>query len=372
MEKDFHFAVTYVVGRLAGFEHEPALVIATSAQYVDDTVSEGTIRFDTGEQYRRISSAHEKWNPKIAVSSAERRVWVPFHFLPSADQTPSERSSRFYSSIICRPNSRVAQEMLNHCIQQKDSPFALHRLGVTAHVFVDTWAHQGFAGIDHKVNRASNIKLHNIDPPANRLIHLKRSIQAQGFWSFLGRLWFTFLSKFLSYFFPMGHGAVLHYPDWPFLRWSYMDGNGITVERDNPRDFLEAADELFNFFRRYLDRDIQSPSKGLPVSDRALIQEMLCSIQDPDGEDRCAKWVSAILEGKFSFGSAKIDYFSKGLQSWKYLALGTEKNVDHFWERFEYSSKFLNSDWKHFHDSVQAHQFDMLHKVFPKFQICLN
>jgi hypothetical protein len=61
MEKDFHFAVTCVVGRLAGFEHEPALVIATSAQYVDDTVSEGTIRFDTGEQYRRISSAHEKW-----------------------------------------------------------------------------------------------------------------------------------------------------------------------------------------------------------------------------------------------------------------------------------------------------------------------
>ena len=34
---------------------------------------------------------------------------------------------------------------------------ALHRLGITMHVYADTWAHQGFAGTPHEINQATEI-----------------------------------------------------------------------------------------------------------------------------------------------------------------------------------------------------------------------
>ena len=43
--------------------------------------------------------------------------------------------------------------------------------------------------------------------------------------------------------FPLGHGAVLSHPDKPFLKWGYKNGLGQEIERNNPRDFLEAAEK---------------------------------------------------------------------------------------------------------------------------------
>lgn len=375
MEIDFHFGVTYVLGRLAGFAHDSALTVATAAQYVDDTVSEGTINFITGEKYSRISSSHEKWNPKIALSSPERNVWVPFHFLPSAEQSPTPSGERFYDTIICRPNSQVAKEMLNVCISKKNTPNALHRLGITAHVFADTWAHQGFAGMNHKINRASKIKLLNIElgTPVDQFkrtfAHLQRAYEAQGLHSLLSRIWFNFLSKSLSWIFPMGHGAVLHYPDWPFLKWSYVNGHGIKIQRDNVSDFLEAAEELYKFFSRYRDNERNT---SMPQQDRELIKTMFSTLQNEDGEKRCLKWIDAVKSGKFSFGPADISYFPKGQKSWKFKALHTNARWDFPWEKFEYTPEFLTSDWKLFHDALQSHRLDMLHEVFPKFEVCVN
>lgn len=41
MQIDFHHATTYVLARLAGFEHPEANIIAYSAQYVDDATNSG-------------------------------------------------------------------------------------------------------------------------------------------------------------------------------------------------------------------------------------------------------------------------------------------------------------------------------------------
>jgi hypothetical protein len=30
----------------------------------------------------------------------------------------------------------------------------------------------------------------------------------------------------------------------------------------------------------------------------------------------------------------------------------------------------LKSDWKHFHDALQAHRQDVLHDVLPRYGIC--
>ena len=137
MEIDFHFGATYVVARLAGFDHGQAEIIATSSQYVDDTVNSGAIRFRSGESYFRISTAHELTDYHIALSADERRTWVPFHFLPGNDPT-GDPSRAFYNRIVCRPHSEVAKEMARLCIAKQDPSHGLHRLGITAHVFIDT------------------------------------------------------------------------------------------------------------------------------------------------------------------------------------------------------------------------------------------
>ena len=59
MQIDFHHAVTYILARWAGFDHEDAATVAYAAQYVDDAVNEGWLEFETGQRYYRIASAHE-------------------------------------------------------------------------------------------------------------------------------------------------------------------------------------------------------------------------------------------------------------------------------------------------------------------------
>ena len=91
---------------------------------------------------------------------ANHEVWIPFHFLPGNDglQAGKDPSGKFINKIICEPNSYIAQDMIHSCIENKNTLYGLHRLGITMHVYADTWAHQGFAGVNHKVNNASKIK----------------------------------------------------------------------------------------------------------------------------------------------------------------------------------------------------------------------
>lgn len=76
MQIDFHHAVTYVLARLAGFEHAKADVVAYAAQYVDDATNEGLIHFTNGAMYKRTSSAHKMLDYKNFADLANRQVWI--------------------------------------------------------------------------------------------------------------------------------------------------------------------------------------------------------------------------------------------------------------------------------------------------------
>ncbi|MES9906835.1 MAG: DUF6765 family protein, partial [Sedimenticola sp.] len=194
MQIDFHHTVTYIVARLAGFNHKKAEVIAYCAQYVDDATNAGLIHFNNEAMYKRISSAHKMLDYHNFEELANHQVWIPFHFLPgnggmAAGKNPD---GSFIEKLVCLPNSPIAQEMVRACIEQQDTPYALHRLGVTMHVLADTWAHQGFAGVSHKINNASGIKDAGGKPAKKLLDKLK--------------------GYFVGEALPLGHGAVLTYP----------------------------------------------------------------------------------------------------------------------------------------------------------------
>ncbi len=86
--------------------------------------------------------------------------------------------------------------MVRECIQRRESAYGLHRLGVTMHAYLDVWAHQGFAGVNHRVNEAKRLLDENDQPDRNLMDRLK--------------------NYFISEALPLGHGAVLSHPDRRF------------------------------------------------------------------------------------------------------------------------------------------------------------
>jgi hypothetical protein len=349
---DAHHAGTYVVARLAGMPHQQAEVVAYCAQYVDDATNEGVIRFQNGALYRRICSAHKMLDYRNTEALASARVCVPFHFLPGNEGQPAGQDppGSFVDKLICRPDSAVAQEMVRDAILAQSSPYSLHRLGITAHVYADTWTHQGFTGTNDVVNKAKDLVGPSGEPDLTMMERLK------GF--------------FVSSTFPLGHGAVLGHPDRPYLIWGYTNGRGQKIARNNPADFMAAFDAMYRMFRRYLLSNPHASVPGIPDPDRTLILSLFRTLTDPDGYVRHQQWLDALAQGHFSFGKVELSYLPKGVGSWKHTALGTEKETDDEDEIFQYSPAFLKSDWKLFHDALQAHRFHVVHELLPRYGIC--
>jgi hypothetical protein len=355
MQIDGHHTMTYVAARLAGFSRAKASIVAYSAQYVDDATNSGVIQFDNNAMYGRISSAHKMLDYRNSDELANHQVWVPFHFLPGNGGKPAGENpkGRFIRKLVCFPDSHVARDMLRVCAADADKPYALHRLGITMHVYADTFAHQGFAGANHKINEVGDI--------TSNSKNLDRS--------FLNKI----INYFLSESFPLGHGAALSHPDRPSLIWEYTNGLDERIKRNNQEIFMEAVDKMCRSMQCFIQGDVTMDLEsmpGLPAKDAKIILSLIKKIKGDSGEVRHHKWIEAIQKGRFSFGAEKIVYVGKGKGSWKHKSIGQLAAADHGREIFPYREAFMKSNWKHFHDALQAHRLDILHDVLPRYGIC--
>ncbi len=355
MQIDFHHGVTYVVARLAGFPRREAGIVAHAAQYIDDATNDGYLRFKNGALYRRLATAHKMLDYRNTQDLANHLVWIPFHFLPGngGKRAGANPSGGFIEKLICRPNSPVAQDMVADCIAGRDKPYGLHRLGVTAHVFADTWAHQGFAGVDHDVNQVRKI--------TNQIGEPDRDLRNRVFDFFKGVVQDDIPE--------LGHGQALSNPDKPYAIWSYTDGLNRRILRNNTVDFTNAADALCKAFRRYRLGDPKARVAGLDAANKRLIKSMLKTTIDPDGEKRHHVWLAAIANDAFGFGRERVTYIAKGKGSWKYKALGTRRSNDRDDDLFDYHPSFLTSDWKLFHDAAKAHRLAVIDDILPRYGI---
>jgi hypothetical protein len=370
MQIDFHHATTYVVARLAGFAPAEAEIVAHSAQYVDDATSSGEIYFDNGGIYERISSAHKLYDYRNMGSLSDHHVWVPFHFLPGNRAEPQPKSppdldrEEFLERCITRPNSHTAREMMKAVVLRQNRPYALHRLGIAAHVFADTWAHQGFVGLRDRINLATEID-------ANDAHHEKTF--GERFREFFGHGIEVAEEKFIGESLPLGHGVVLSYPDRPYLVWSYRNGHGELVQRNNPREFTEAAANLYQWFRRYLDqpkrrREVLTTEYPLPAEFSA-IEKMLAETNNEKKLDRHQVWLRAVGDGTFGFSDA-LTYIESGPGSWREQALGTSEDIESSEDHpIDCPPAFFTSHWKFFHDALEAHRFFVLNEMLPAYGI---
>jgi len=358
MEIDFHHGVTYVLARFAGFNADEAEIIAYSAQHVDDAISDNAFMFDNGAIYKPTCSAHKALDYHNFNKLSNHLVWVPFHFLPgNCLKKAGECEEEFYLKVICRPNSFITDDMVKECIKKSREPNALYRLGITMHTYADTWAHQGFSGIQHYSNMVQYLD----DETSKKLIDKAAKY-------FLG----TFdreLGRFLDNIIPLGHGAVLSFPDKPYLKWSYKDYSGKLIERDNSLIFLDAAQNMFSVMQRFRAGDYYVPTVKLDKNISDLLLKLFIEIDDVYGGVRHKKWMQKLAQGAFGFAPVNLSYSCEGPNSWEYKAFGRKKNGSGV--KYKYNDGFENSDWKKFYDALAEHHYFLLRVLFPQYRLCI-
>ncbi|MGE5506527.1 MAG: DUF6765 family protein [Actinomycetota bacterium] len=250
MQIDMHYYGTYALARAAGIGADDALVIATAAQFVDDNDEGNFIAFSDGKCIASQATAHptEDREHNFDVMD-QRRVWVPFHFLPGGiGDTPAKR-------LRCLKDSQNAKSMVSKTLEiaKAKSSGWRERLGITAHVLADTYSHWGFAGISSPLNRVigTSIRFDEVDPL------LLNALDKKGLAFFAEFIPHGRNSKFITEAESavgetggaLGHGPVLMLPDTPFLEWSFTYESGETPpKRKNLDEFLAGCEALHRMF----------------------------------------------------------------------------------------------------------------------------
>ncbi|MGL1893976.1 MAG: hypothetical protein OCD02_20220 [Spirochaetaceae bacterium] len=277
MQIDMHYYGTFALARAAGLSKEIVRVIATAAQFVDDNAKDEDIILSDGSCIHTIATAHHATNISNANKKDQRKVWVPFHFLPGNE------GESYYDRLVCRMNSSNALKILDYAYQNVDKEYFVELVGVIAHVYADTFAHYGFAGINHKINLVDtdSIKLGVV---GEILAHINKKKE-------------KFLTRFTR-FLPLGHGCVYTNPDRPYLSWSFKYGNNQSDIRDNHKTFMEGSEGLFNYFKKIanLRPDLTDPDVNLQFDDIKETVSNILSQKEPKAK-RILAWQTAGIDG---------------------------------------------------------------------------
>jgi hypothetical protein len=363
LEIDFHHGVIYVLSRLAGFKKEDSDIIASSSQFVDDAIWDHPVFFKAGEIYKPMSSAHKTLDYRNFVELANRLSWVSYHFLPGncGEEAGAEKGYDFESRLICRPNSYIAKDMIKECINSSGNKKALFRLGISLHVYADTWSHQGFSGIQSYLNTVGYIE------DENSSVNLKQKVK-----NFFSDIFDNAVGGFVENILPLGHGPVLSFPDKPYLRWKYVNSKGEIVERDNTVIFMEAVKKIYEVLCNFRNVYYNILSSNTFISDDNLkkIEYLLKNINFSDSIEREKVWLNEIENNYFGFGSEKVQYVIQGADSWEFKAFGRQLTADNF--RHDFSESILQSNWILFHEALIDHHYYLTRVLFPKYKLYIS
>ena len=229
MQIDMHYYATYAMARAAGIEPDDARIIATAAQFVDDNIARSHVEFRDGSRIDQEATAHHPIDLSNRDDRDQRRVWVPFHFIPG------NVGDGYTECLKCRMDSPIVQQLPGPSSDLfVDRGFALHLLGITAHVYADTFSHYGFSGVSSRGNRVDNAsfrfheEIEDVDdaiaplsPEMRGYVTEKadRFFRGRGDHGGLLTNVKSWLAENLSG--ALGHGSVATLPDRPYLVWSF-------------------------------------------------------------------------------------------------------------------------------------------------------
>ena len=214
-------------------------------------------------------------------------IWPVYHFLPGNFKLEGRGQEQFISprwrqrtytaanpnsetlkkfEHLCRPHSPMAIAMINNCRALVNDPYStitkhqlqLYFIGVTMHVFIDTWAHQDFVGIaSRSINDVHNkgvlpgwqeLTYGYVEKTDSKLPTLKGDEEPYvdyfvGQWR-QGPKWGKRPPGIAAHEFGAvytGHGRAGHLPDHSALFWKYHPYWSATeITRYNPIVYWDA------------------------------------------------------------------------------------------------------------------------------------
>ncbi len=209
MDIEFHYYITYLIAARAGLPPPEAVTLAWASQYTDDNTFMCTVDAGRPTEYRNyISQTADILKPRLDLM----RIYSLFHFLPGDPQAPGAwRKDGAMHWLTTTPGSDNANDLLAAALATGN----LYRIGIAAHAFADTWAHQNFVGYANPFNA-----------------FLKEDVA-------------TAIMP------NVGHADAFFAPDEVDRRWE--DPRLIHGPIDNRARFLAAADDLYRKLARHWD-----------------------------------------------------------------------------------------------------------------------
>ena len=283
MQSDMHYECNYVLARLAGLPENVAYMVGNSGQFVDDNIckespfnleEENVLRLKDGCSIHRVATAH---HPKQVAENAspdeQVRIWVPFHFYPGG------QGDSIHQKLICTTDSENINSAIDHHLAMAHYSFSPYLMGITAHVYGDTFSHYGFVGIAHGINQIAPENLGVVneayinanwegketkDEGTNyirrRLGEFMKKAQEEAD-RLKEEIEINFAGKALSMFgdhASLGHAFASTYPDRPYMHWSIKwehpelrNDQLMLADRENPVTFLDGVEKIYGVFVRY-------------------------------------------------------------------------------------------------------------------------
>lgn len=350
MQVDFHYCAVKCLARAAGFSDDEAQAIACASQYTDDSTESKPIsiadppgiarRLVTDGMFDPVCTAHRKIQYlSLIFTSREKKqnicraVYVPFHFLPAEKYAGGDS----YDYRV-RRNSPWARELVEQVVEEVnrhnsglERRKALIKLGITLHVFADTWSHESFSGRRNGTdNHVRDLRV-SLD---TRRVH----------W----RNW-----PVISIFYDIGHAELIHIPDMSHLVWSCRhEVEDAEHKHVNTLVMMEAAETIYE----WLCRACGSRPDWAQLSGRV---ETCLAVISGSPEEKMLTW-------RDEFPDCNLDYDHK---NWREASLlGTGCDWDHMrkagqFAGLSYAARPENIDWFLFHVAALEHRLHVMDNI---------
>lgn len=345
MDVEFHYYITYLIAKKAGFSNEDSSIIAYSSQYVDDNTMIFKINKDTAEYYKNyISQTMNILKPKAKLF----RIYPLFHFIPGDPlSTTALRRDGKMQWLNTTPDSTNANKILDKALNTDNK----YRIGIAIHSFADTWAHQNFIGYYDGFNSMTGI--------------LEKAIP------------------------DIGHADARHNPDWPGLVWKDKRLLGQNSRVNNKERFCLAAKRIFEKLYRHINAEPNNSE--LTKMQNELVEDIKIALKERDQDNsldkvRINRYIrlseTAPYGGKTLIEYDEDEWFDdavnedvRGLRDKSDFSLS---RWDPFTDQYTWKNilKYKEKPWFKFQEAVIAHQndaWDVLNEVtFSKLDLDIN
>lgn len=317
MDIEFHFYITYILSRKAGYSKDDAYIIAYSSQYTDDNTHHYYVNYKDGDHFfNEISQTMDITKP----SKKRVKIYPLFHFIPGGNE--AEKTCSFdcdgKQCFVTIPNSENANLLLKNALESKD----LYRIGIAVHAFADTWSHQNFLGFKNKGNARNTVD------------------------------WIP----------NIGHADFMHEPDKIHNEWKDMrlGKDGAIVNNDDR--FMEAAKKIFIHLyksKKPRSNDNDAAAKfdelDLEIKLKEAMKESYWFGSDSKARIESYRKICRELDSK--------DY-QYDPKKWRYAALKKEEVEFDLFDKYWAKDGFEDSDWFKFQKAVINHREYALNKFY--------